>query len=85
MGFLKFLVWTAFSIGLGVFLASYEVGGRTPLEHATRAWKERGVGEALDRAKDAVSAQAKHPKEYYSSEDRAELNRLLGRRAPREK
>src|SRR5512143_3920442 len=51
MGFLKFLVWTACAVGLGIFLAGVDIQGRTPLEHAQRAWKRHVNLSAVDRAK----------------------------------
>lgn len=66
MGFLKFLVWTGCAVGLGVFLASGNIEGKTPLEHVQRAWKRHvqptqvervkdGLRDALDEAQEAVS------------------------------
>jgi hypothetical protein len=54
MTFLKWLVWTACAVGLGVFLASGDVGGRTPLEHMSRAWKQTVSPSKLDRVKDGL-------------------------------
>lgn len=65
MGLLKFLVWTACAVGLGIFLAGVDIQGRTPMEHAQRAWKQHvnpsavsrargGLREALDDADEAV-------------------------------
>jgi hypothetical protein len=54
MTFLKWLVWTLCAVGLGVFLASGDVGGRTPLEHMERAWKQNVSPSKLDRVKDGL-------------------------------
>ena len=69
MGFLKFLVWTGCAVGLGVFLATADLDGRTPLEYEQRQWKRHvqpgqverqvervkdGLRDAVDEAKDAV-------------------------------
>ncbi|MBF5044498.1 hypothetical protein FGE12_19015 [Aggregicoccus sp. 17bor-14] len=54
MTFLKWLVWTACAVGLGVFLASGDVGGHTPLEHMERAWKRNVNPSKLDRVKDGL-------------------------------
>lgn len=51
MGLLKFLVWTACAVGLGIFLAGVDIEGRTPMEHAQRAWKQHVNPSAVDRAK----------------------------------
>lgn len=66
MGFLKFLVWTGCAVGLGLFLATAEIGGRTPWEEVQRAWHarvqpaqaerqvERRVERQVDRVKDSL-------------------------------
>ncbi|PTL77910.1 hypothetical protein [Vitiosangium sp. GDMCC 1.1324] len=74
MGFLKFLVWTGCAVGLGVFLATGSIEGRTPLDYAQRAWKRHvqpsevdrqvdrvkdGVRDVLDEARDAVNKTTK--------------------------
>lgn len=85
MGFIKWLLWTCFSVGLGVLLASYEVGGRTPVDHLKRVWKDEAprVHEVIDEAKKTFSA--KQPKEHYTPEERSELNKLLARQGERRK
>ena len=66
MTFLKWLIWTVCAVALGVYLASGDIDGRTPLEHAQRAWKQTvnpskidrlkdGLGDTLEDAKDAVT------------------------------
>lgn len=94
MGFLKFLVWTTCAVGLGIFLASADLDGRTPLEHLQRAWKrnvnpsavdrmKNGVGDAFDDVKDAVGnvrADPDEPRERHSDADRAAVNRILARK-----
>ncbi|QRO00019.1 hypothetical protein JRI60_13785 [Archangium violaceum] len=77
MGFLKFLVWTGCAVGLGVFLATADFDGRSPLEYAQRQWKryvqptqvdrqvERvkdGLRETIDEAKVAVDRTTKQAK-----------------------
>ncbi|WNG19798.1 hypothetical protein [Cystobacter fuscus] len=65
MGVLKFLVWTACAVGLGVFLATVDFNGRTPVEYVQREWKRQvqpsrvervtnSLRDALDDAEDAV-------------------------------
>lgn len=65
MGFLKFLVWTTCAVGLGVFLATVDFKGRTPVEYVQREWKRQvqpsrvervtnSLRDALDNAEDAV-------------------------------
>ncbi len=89
---LKFLVWTGCAIGLGILLATTLVGGRTPVQHLQRAWKQHGfsskieelktgVGNAVEDAKDSLTtALDKKPKERHSQEDREAVNKLVAKR-----
>ena len=54
MGFLKWLVWTLCAVSFGVWLGTGRVEGRTPLEHAQRAWRQLVSGGELDRVKDGL-------------------------------
>jgi hypothetical protein len=54
MGLLKFVMWTACAIGLGVFLAKGDVGGRSPLDHMERAWKRNVHPSQMERMKDGM-------------------------------
>jgi hypothetical protein len=54
MGLLKFLVWTACAVGLGIFLATGQIDGRTPLDHMERAWKRTVRPSHMDRVKDGM-------------------------------
>lgn len=88
---LKVVVWTALAVGFGVFLAQYEVDGRTPIEHAQRAWKQQvdpsavdglkaGLRDALDDAKETISEKARPaPKTHgnYSEEERRAIDRII--------
>jgi hypothetical protein len=85
------VLWTGCSVALGVFLASYEVDGRTPLEHAQRAWKANAGPEALEgikgrfdnaleNARDSLANDRK-PHEHHSPEDRAAINKLIAKSA----
>ncbi|XXF76374.1 hypothetical protein P2318_25445 [Myxococcaceae bacterium GXIMD 01537] len=91
MGFLKFLVWTSCAVGLGIFLARGEVGGRTPLEHMERSWKRTvkptqvdrlkdGLEDALEDAKEAVGRKAAGPRERITEEDREAVNRIIAQK-----
>lgn len=92
MGALKFIVWTACAVGLGIFLSTGEVDGRTPLEHMQRAWKRSvnpnavdrvkdGLEDAYEDAKDAVSRPTNAPpRERISAEDRAAVNRIIAQK-----
>ncbi|MCI0572758.1 MAG: hypothetical protein L0Y66_18560 [Myxococcaceae bacterium] len=98
MGVLKFLVWTGCAVGLGIFLATHQHQGRTPLEHAQRAWSEHVSDErmaawtgtvegAWEDAHSAVSGEEprkKAPRESHSAEDRKSLERLIRQRADKE-
>lgn len=66
MSFLKWLIWTACAVGLGVYLASGDIGGRTPLEHAERAWKQTVSPSKLDRVKDGLSDTLEDAKDAVS-------------------
>jgi hypothetical protein len=54
MGLLKFVAWTGCAVGLGIFLAKGEVGGRTPMEHMERAWKRNVHPSQVERMRDGV-------------------------------
>lgn len=90
---LKTLIWTGLAVGLGIFLATFEVGGRTPVQHFQRTWKQQGgagkidqlknrIHGAVDDAKDALSsAWDTKPKERHSPEDREAINKLVAKRS----
>ena len=91
MGMIKSVLWTASAVGIGVFLASYKVEGKTPLEHAEKAWKANNgpstverlkgqLAEAYENARDSL-ANDKRPSEHHSAEDRAALNKLIAKQA----
>ncbi len=93
---LKFLVWTGFSIYLGVFAATRRVAGRTPVEHFERFWNAHSfstkVNEtvkdlkghfstAVEDSKDTVStAWDNKPRERHSREDRQAVDKLVAKR-----
>ena len=96
MGFLKFLVWTACAVGLGYFLATAQVDGRTPWDWAQRTWKRQvqpatrvervkdGLRDALDGAEQAVQRTTKQvsatPRERITHEDRAAIERIIAQK-----
>jgi len=90
MGFIRTCVWTAATVGLGVALATVEVGGKTPLQHARSAWRSGEASEwirdraddAMDRARGALG-QPQKPRERHSDEDRAALDRIIAKRSSR--
>ena len=90
MGFVRTCVWIAMGVGLGIALATVEVGGRTPWQHARSAWRTSEAGDWLrDRADDAVDrtrgalGQPQKPRERHSDEDRAALDRIIAKRSTR--
>lgn len=90
MGFIRTCVWMAMAMGLGIALATVEVGGRTPWQHARSAWRTSEAGDWLrDRADDAVDrakgalGQPQKPRERHSDEDRAALDRIIAKRSNR--
>ena len=54
MDLLKFLVWTACAVGLGIFLAKGQIDGRTPLDHLEKAWKSATRPSQVEKVKDGV-------------------------------
>lgn len=90
MGFIRTCVWMAMAVGLGIALATVEVGGRTPWQHARSAWRTSETGDWMrDRADDAVDrargalGQPQKPRERHSDEDRAALDRIIAHRSNR--
>ncbi|MFZ5446983.1 MAG: hypothetical protein ACOZQL_43800 [Myxococcota bacterium] len=92
MGFLRFLVWTSLCIALGIFLGTWEIGGRTPWQLMQGAWKQQGprlekvkddAGELVDGVKKKVSTEPafqQQPKERHSKEDREAIDQLISKR-----
>ena len=90
MGFIRSCVWMAMAVGLGIALATVEVSGRTPWQHARSAWRTSEAGDWLrDRADDAVDrakgalGQPQKPRERHTDEDRAALDRIIAKRSNR--
>ena len=88
MGIIRTCVWTGMAVGLGVALATVEVGGKTPVQLARVAWRSSEAGDWLrDRADDAVDrargalGQPQKPRERHSDEDRAALDRIIAKRS----
>jgi hypothetical protein len=90
---IKFLLWTACTIGFGIFLATGDLAGKTPLEQLRRGWKEidgaqkvdglkRRAADAFEDAKDALSS-GNDIHERHSPEAREGINRLIAKRALR--
>ncbi|HUM09473.1 MAG TPA: hypothetical protein VLT82_00835 [Myxococcaceae bacterium] len=90
MGLVRSCVWTVGAVGLGIALATVEVGGKTPLSAARAAWATSEAGdwlrehadEAVDRARGALG-QPQKPRERHSDADRAALDRIIAKRSAR--
>jgi hypothetical protein len=91
MGILRFVLWTAACIGLGIFVSTAEFSGKTPLQHLTRVWKHErprlervkdSAEEAVDDVKRRVSTKevAKGPTEQHSSADREAIDQIIAKR-----
>ncbi len=80
---------------IGVFLATGQIDGRTPLEYAQREWKRHvqpervervkdGLKDALDEAREAVGRTTKQaaaaPRERITNEDRAAIERIIAQK-----
>jgi hypothetical protein len=93
MGILRFLMWTTLCIGLGIFLGTYELGGKTPWQTMQSAWKQQspkldkvkdGAEDLVDDVKKKVSTQdpvAQPPKERHNKEDREAIDQIISKRS----
>jgi len=87
MGFIRFLLWTSMCIGLGIFVASYEVDGKTPAQHIKQIWK--GVpalplpDKPLEKVKKFAMPSSDRPTETHSDADRDAVNRIVAKRVTR--
>lgn len=77
MGILRFVLWTALCIGLGVFLATFDMGGRTPLRMIQGAWKQQVP--VLEKALDRPSEKPAPAKERHSKEEREAIDQLISK------
>lgn len=82
------LVWTLSCVFAGIGLATFEVDGRTPWQHAQRLWKSDGE-RVVDDVKKKVSGAAKDVKELavkerpldrHSADERDALEKLIANR-----
>lgn len=90
MRFIRFVLWTSLMVGFGIFLARVKVLGKTPLDHAERAWNQQATKDRVQRveqkAHDAIEdakvhlGSAKAPREHHSADERAAVNRLIAER-----
>lgn len=92
MGILRFVIWTALCIGFGLFLGTYELGGRTPWQSVQSAWKQQaprlekvkgGAEDLVDDVKKKVSTtqEISQPKERHDKEDREAIDQIISKRS----
>ena len=81
MGFIRAAIWTALCVGLGVFVATYEVSGKTPLEHIERHWKSSDAPDTLDKLVVDAKTKVAEPVEKISRADRESLNSLIAKKS----
>lgn len=49
MGFIKFVIWTACAMALGIYISTARYENGTPLEQMQRVWKQHGPSETAVR------------------------------------
>lgn len=76
MGILRFVLWTALCIGLGIFLATFDMGGRTPLRMIQGAWKQAPI---LEKVLDKPTEKPAPVKERHSKEEREAIDQLISK------
>ncbi|HVE84546.1 MAG TPA: hypothetical protein VND93_16935 [Myxococcales bacterium] len=78
---LSFILWTTCSVALGIWLATAQVGSRTPWEHAKQVWARSGLKlPALPALPALPSASAPQISERHTDQERDAVNRLVARR-----
>lgn len=91
MGFIRFILWTACAVGLGVFISTYRVEGKTPLDLMTHAWHQQVTPARVAKGESQIDALYRHakaklnapdrPSEHHSRADRARLEAVIAARA----
>lgn len=92
MGILRFVVWTTLCIGLGLFLGTYELGGKTPWQSAQSLWKQQApkLEKVKDGAEDLVgdvkkkvtsTPEAAAPKEKHTKDEREAIDQIIAKRS----
>lgn len=90
MGILRFVLWTTLCIGLGIFLGTYEIGGKTPWQSAQGLWKQSAP--KLEKVKDSaedlvvdvkkkVTPTSAAPKERHTQDDRDAIDQIISKRS----
>jgi hypothetical protein len=92
-GILRFVVWTTLCIGLGLFLGTHELGGKTAWQSVQSAWKQQAprlekakeaTEDLVDDVKKKVSTQdpaVQQPKERHNEEDRKAIDQIISKRS----
>jgi hypothetical protein len=86
MGALRFLLWSGLCVGLGIAMASLEMGGRTPVSHLERLWHhaaprlEKAGGEVVEEVRRKVGASSAEPKETHGKADRDAVADIIAKR-----
>ena len=82
-------------VALGVFAASYEISGRTPLAHLKGLWQQQAPhldaagAHVKDTATDLAGEMKRQvttpgPREHHSADERDSVNRIIARRQQKE-
>lgn len=87
---LRIALWSFTCIGVGIGLASVNVSGKTPVEHATRAFKKLplpkwdqvkdSVEDTVDDAKKKLSSAQDAPTEKHHDDERAAVGKIIAQR-----
>lgn len=81
MGFIRAAIWTVLCVGLGIFAATYEIEGRTPLEHVQRQWRSSDAPDQMDKMVATAKSKVEQPIEKISKADRESLNSLIAKKS----
>ncbi|MEN9797848.1 MAG: hypothetical protein RL653_1544 [Pseudomonadota bacterium] len=84
MAFLRSFLWSLCCVGFGIFLASVEVGGRTPLEHGRRAWRRTVNPTPLEKIQDHLDDAFGSAKNGLEDAKEAVKDRVASKDRPRE-
>ncbi len=91
MGFLKFIVWTSLSIGIGVYISTARYPNGTPLEQVERFFHrhlppekvesiEADVKTAVDSVARRTIARREPPTERHTQPEREAVTRLISKK-----
>lgn len=81
MGFIRAAIWTALCVGLGIFVGTYDLDGKTPLEHMQKEWKTTNAQDHVDKLVDGAKTKIAEPVEKISKADRDSLNSLIAKKS----